>query len=352
MKRTLIVAAVAAVVFAGPAMAGEVYANGSGINLVSLRDNVASANGNPGGGQVLYQTVNWDARFAPRFGEDDAPGWWQVEFQNTYNVEHYEFFTIASQYTSLTYRVEACVFDGSEWVWVDQTGPIAMTNGDNDWINPWLTGSFAPGGVDAKGVRLTILDHQGYSEICLGLANITGTNTLPVTPNLSLAQSAWNNTSVTVNGQSYPNLIDNFDGRSNHNAWLSYAGGPIEMIVTLDDLYSVGSVAMSVNGYTHTWATEVQVFISPDLSGNEWIEATGILTPNWHSHGYFQIDFVDESGSPLTFDAQRVRFDVSGGGSDSQIMIEQLYVYGAPVPEPATMTLLALGGLALLRRKR
>ena len=52
-------------------------------------------------------------------------------------------------------------------------------------------------------------------------------------------------------------------------------------------------------------------------------------------------------------EASQVRLygSAAGGNDPAGKIINQIWAFGAPVPEPMTMTLLALGGLALLRRR-
>jgi len=48
----------------------------------------------------------------------------------------------------------------------------------------------------------------------------------------------------------------------------------------------------------------------------------------------------------------RSLYGPGGNNPNANVYIAEMQVWGRPVPEPATMTLLALGGLALLRRGR
>ena len=66
-------------------------------------------------------------------------------------------------------------------------------------------------------------------------------------------------------------------------------------------------------------------------------------------HSVFETGYLPLKGS-VTSDRFMMTWDntASGGGRE----ITQFQLFGKAIPEPATMTLLALGGLALLRRRR
>jgi len=54
---------------------------------------------------------------------------------------------------------------------------------------------------------------------------------------------------------------------------------------------------------------------------------------------------------PVTAQQWRI-FDPTGSTHNNHIILDQIMLYGTVVPEPATMGLLVLGGLALLRKRR
>jgi len=62
------------------------------------------------------------------------------------------------------------------------------------------------------------------------------------------------------------------------------------------------------------------------------------------------VEFRDALGNLVTGDTLKMSWTKGGGGGREMM---ELQLFGmAPIPEPATMTLLALGGLAMLRRGR
>jgi len=53
------------------------------------------------------------------------------------------------------------------------------------------------------------------------------------------------------------------------------------------------------------------------------------------------------------WDVRYVQFNIlSNYGDPSHTGLSEVQFHGVPIPEPVTLTLLALGGLALLRRRR
>jgi len=382
MMRALILAAIAAVIAPWSATAGEFYADSSAIDLCAFRDNTAASSSivsSAGPYRALHPT---GTRLAVRLPTSNA--WWEVKFADTYKVQDYEFFFIDANYVQdLTYQIET--YNGTAWI--PQTDPITVTGfGDNTcWLRGTLTDDQGkPMAVDAQGVRFKLLSATmaTITYFPIAVAHVTGpNNNIPVSANLSLSQAAWNGglvptcslaVSSTNPTGADPRLTDNFS-RSALDQMGNYYNVPtdgrrIEMIVPLNDVYSINSIAIT-HGATTTMVTfapyEIQLWYSPDAEGDNWIAATdvipfnsGILNPNSLTNRQFY--FVDEFGEEITLDAHRVKLDIlsaqralEGLGNPNMIAIDQIYVYGTfvPVPEPATMALLALGGLALLRRR-
>jgi hypothetical protein len=366
MRYALIVIAVAMVMVPWSAMAGGgFYADPSGINLLALRDNIASSSSpeaNPD--HMLYYTGSFTSFSAP----GNVNAWWQVEFSKAYSVETYSFDLYGSLFSEFTYRVEVSStgLDGS-WYAPD------IGAGENHWITlpkpegsnipgQKLTGTFVDGPVDAKFVRLCVQSYAGHSAAAIvAVPGLYGPNDIPVSStNLSLAQSNWNHTGpvmVSVNDgaswTAYPTLNDNLGTGPDLKFGVRTSDGedgwdytPVRMIVTLDDLYSVSAVALTTYyapGNVNWHATKIQILYSPDDTGEVWYEATDVL------------DLIGTGMyNEVTFDAveaHRIQFVVLEYGREN-FLPKQVHVFGDPIPEPATMALLAMGGLAMLRRRK
>jgi len=90
---------------------------------------------------------------------------------------------------------------------------------------------------------------------------------------------------------------------------------------------------------------DVQILVSND-KGLSWTPLNKDPVALW-TRGYLQAD----GGTPVLGDW--VRLEWKGGGIENFRDISSFQLFGAvPVPEPATMSLLALGGLAMLHRRR
>ncbi len=104
------------------------------------------------------------------------------------------------------------------------------------------------------------------------------------------------------------------------------------------------------NAYNRRKAGDVRLRSDADIFGDEGLTGGG-------AGYYFRRIAMHEMGHTLGFGHNTVSDSVMGGGSVSEFGLGEgdiegaLAIYG-PVPEPATLSLLALGSLALIRRKR
>jgi len=368
MKHLLVVAGLLVAVSAGPALAGVI--DGSKVNLATLRGNVASVSraseGDAGvaATRALYPAGGVDSRFVPT---ETEPAWWQVDFGVgvTHSVQNYEILIYNGAFSKMTYRVETSV-DGIQWD--DQTGDIALVLPEGATHVPgYVFGSFDQP-VDARFVRIVELDFFNTwtgndskpGEAIVTWIHLTGPNTFDVNSAISLATPALgiggtptmtdleNPTPVEK-----PGLTNNFSNVSTDNYFWGVQLNvgeregqfiPAQMTVPLDDVYAISAVALTtLKPEDDRRPTIVEIWISPTADKDDWTKITTVTLADDLYHHEIELD-----GS---FPAQRVRFDVIAT-LGRECYIPQLYVYGTAVPEPMTMTLLTLGGLALLRRRR
>jgi hypothetical protein len=90
-----------------------------------------------------------------------------------------------------------------------------------------------------------------------------------------------------------------------------------------------GRMTGSFNGVT---------FTNSDAEGNPWVEM---------GSDYYR----PEEGGPSTFDRFGV-FPITGGGASEVYLDDITFTSDNPIPEPASLSLLAMGALATLRRRR
>ena len=382
-------------------------------NTVTISQSIANSPMiplHPGG------SAPWDVRFKPKTGETQAWWCLDFGAGNAYNVADFKIQTYggptSSLWSTFVYKIEYSLTGGSdpsEW----STASVKGTTADADgWITMtaatgtvpgYFTGSFTSA-INARFIRFvvpsSITDNTPYGAgAVLTWMHLTGPNTFSVHPDsptagkISLAQSTWN---VGVGAPTYtdklnttpraiPMFTDDFSlyavpgsarGNNLYGTFVTIgntvAGDDstfvrAQITVPLNDTYAVSAVGFSTMQDSRR-ATEMEFWYSPDETGDRWYRVTSHVWDNTKQEfvpittfntsavqHYYEFNFIDHEGNSLSYDAHRIRFDVlkSADTANGQCYFTQFYVYGAGiVPEPATMTLLALGGLAMLRRGR
>jgi hypothetical protein len=211
-------------------------------------------------------------------------------------------------------------------------------------------GTFSPGIGSATGA----LGFRGN----LNLSNASGS---PVSLNIKVASaSLFDSLNVSTNtaGSEMLGLMGQLTGLENSNlvlniarsGWASYVGAELPIITAANDLSaaSFASVTWQNNtigqvNYKNGSITLTHVGLAGDGNNDGSIDATDYA--NWFNN-------VGVSVTPWT------NGDFNGDGAvdatDYALWFNNVGagVSAGPVPEPATMTLLVLGGLAILRRRK
>jgi len=377
MKWTLLL--LVAIALACPVMAASF--DETMVNLADIRGNKVRISGSTQGNAYapLHPLGNTgDIRLAPASGSPSVtnPAWWSLEFANgqSYNVTNY---TIGFNGWSvpITYCIQYSDtgLDGS-WniapiAGADANGYVTLASGNR------VSGSFTES-VSAKFIRVAAYDYKNPgSGAIINWVHLTGPNTFNVNPSFSLVQSIRRNvadindcmptytdalSSTPRNASAVTNFFEqsNFFGPS-LTLRKDAAGNvtPGQLTVPLSDLYEISAVGISTIDDNRR-ASEVKIFVSINGDKWDWVKTADISGTGTNGYYYYEIEL--DTAVPARF----VRFDLTEsissnysaadalGNRTASCYVAQVYVYGSsPIPEPMTMSLLALGGLALLRRR-
>lgn len=113
------------------------------------------------------------------------------------------------------------------------------------------------------------------------------------------------------------------------------------------DIYSIASISAANLSWTDLDPQSFDLFVH--TVGGDWTEIGDGFTGNSDPNGAVRVTVTDDGGAPLATGVDGIRFVSTGSLRGSY---RELDVVGTVTPEPATAGLLALGGLALLRRRR
>jgi len=287
----------------------------------------------------------------------DCGAWAAVVWDQEYTIDRL-IIDITKEYVIASYVIQ---------VPVANLGRAANPADDNDWVDYHYSTvydhtDFARDfcvkfdNITTSGVRLLVLDGQNPAGD-LGNARISGiwawTNYNNIAPQATFSvnkegdewnwanPASWLN-DETMTGQVYANMMSGspyiyakYDTAVTIDAFMVACGGGRALYEVL------GGIALEY------WDEELDAYV-PVLGGAVTNNTGGVVHP----------DIVGEEAWMIQceFDAvtaQYWRFHITdiGNNSGDLARISEIMMFGV-IPEPVTMSLLALGGLALLRRRR
>lgn len=296
-------------------------------------------------GTVVEFRTNWDPVFeqvAAGLGQDFAPLRFEMyddDDQVQANVDNFlNYANTASYIGSFFHRYTNPVSDG---IGVLQGGGFAYEDyelGDRDsWLQSMPSGTLAPDGSadDPMIADLTMLYHDVYTNAPVELeavhSHTRGTIGAARTTDPDSATS-----------QFYINFTDNTSLDGNYTVFgevVDEAGvfTGMDLIDFLLDTRLLGDYNLNDDQYDNTAGTAGEDGL------RDWA--------NWGSFGETPLfDYAEiNTFEPFVIVGAEVSLEGVGGSGDGPIVDPG---DGGDVPEPATLTLLALGGLAMRRRKR
>ena len=316
----------------GEGWAADTYADGSRINLATLRGVVATSSQNSGGANPVHAPLHSGYTWEFRSGAYSGSGsiWWQMEMPAVYWVSNWTVVWFSAPYAVSNFTVQTSL-DGSAW-----TVQAAVSNNTAAKV----TGSFPA--VQAKFVRL---DATAFHSLAYGMilqkVRFTGPNNPEINESISVAQSTWNGGSAS--GTSWGDIGQAIDDGvlADWNFGCVYAASnPANpVIILLNGSYLVKRIGLTNFHVSDTrGARDIDVYASQLASGNsDWVllkQLRDIPT----DVGPVRMNYQEYEITPPAASVRRLRFDViRNRGHASQTYINELYVYAIPPPRGAMM---------------
>jgi len=330
-----------------------------------------------------------------RMGTTGQNYWMELTLDQARWIDYVGVEWNTGNYTSLTkYYIQAYDTVKKEWVTVgespDLTSPTAPYGYINGTINGWRDGSLGsavaivPGEYQSIRVLVKAGDYTCGNSATQGGPGILVIEPMAVGREITIetSQVNWANVALGASATASPALmaLPSSPAPRRNAAWLVNG-------LFIDDEYQTRALGafdddslFTTDNGVRKWANSV--WVDFDLGQARWIDEVVAL---WWSGGYgtdfnVQYGLVDEDGviidwldvtgrgdavqhgglggaTSVTFDGVEAQYwriseAVFGVNNSSRCILNQVLMYGTPpVPEPATLSLLALGGLAVLRRR-
>jgi len=279
------------------------------------------------------------------YGSTTAPsdGWYYILWDDVQTVQSMRWWTsLAAPGRGLSSFTLWMLNDGA-----DPTLDTSWTKlGDYDVPNQQYQLVILPAAVSTQAIKLSYTDQSvGGQGPLTGEFEIFGRDMTPLTATILDASPQMNGPAT--------NAVDNHMMTRYGSANLNGGQGFMEL--------SLGSEPVAVGAMQIYFSVQANWYAPPEAFTVSWWDADandgdGGWVPLYSETGWKITDFIfsRDLASPVVTD--KIRLDVItprampslSGGSFG---VAEFYLF-APIPEPATMTLLALGGLALLRRRQ
>jgi len=219
---------------------------------------------------------------------------------------------------------------------------------DTDWVNYGPAVTFAAGQthtpfisfdhVVTNGVRFLPLDtynNAGWDDGVLRMAEIWAFTNYFSSNNIAPQARIYSNTWSLGNNGYFNDETMSLQAYSNNYETDPYAYIEFDAPVTIDSFMLFGGTGGEILGG----------FTLEFWNGQEYLPATNAAVVTDNTTWLVARD-LDE---PVT--AALWRLNVTAGNADKMARVSEIMLFSS-LPEPATMSLLVLGGLALLRRKQ
>lgn len=341
---------------------GSMLFNGGGVNH-ALTGTASQSTTDFGGDAARAIDGNTNGQWGGNsvtHSADGAPNSWQVDLGSVKPVNQVVIWNRTDCCGSRLSNFQLGVYDASNTqVWAQNYYTAGGSVGTNEVVN-------IPGGVNGQFVKVQQLGPNNDGNFFLSMAEVQVMQLNPVLfPNVAVGKPA-SQSSTAYGGDASRAVDGNTSGSygantvthtaDGSNGWV--AGTPVWWEVDLQGDFQINEVAI----FNRTDCC-------PDRLGNFRVSILNDGLEVWGAD-----NFVGAAGSGLAMGSQwsnqentggfiatgdKVRISLIGNRNNSSdpnnagtLSLAEVQVHGLAIPEPASVGLMALAGLALMRRRR